>query len=228
MTTSFTMNAHEAIEKGIRLSGGQPTQFEELEAARTSLNLLLQEWSTRGVNLWKLEPVTVTLASSVAEVSLSPSIMDVVAMVIRSSTSSSSGPVIRDYISERISYKDYLTYTYKTQSGRPTQYAVERLRDNPRISLWPVPNDSSYLLNMWALKKFEDVTTPAGTVDVPSKYLPSLSYGLGYYMAMERSNGSPEWEAKLNRLRLEYERLWTMAYEEDQDRASMKIVPAKR
>ena len=113
----------------------------------------------------------------------------------------------------------------KKQSGRPTQYAVERLKDAPRLTVWPVPDNDTYSLYAWVLKKFNDVVGPSGAVDVPSKYLPALTYGLGYYMSVKRSNGSQEWENKLNRLKQEYDFMWSLAFDEDQERGTFKVSP---
>lgn len=221
MTTSFFMTANDIIEKGIRLAGGHPTQAEELQSAIQALNLMQQEWSTRGVNLWKVEPATVTIPVSATSTTFPSDTIDVISMVVRVSTSSE----IKDYQAQRISYKDYLPLTNKNLLGRPVQYLVERLKDAPRVTLWPVPDNNNFVLNSWLLKKFNDVDSPADSPDIPSKYLPAMVYGLGYYMSMERSDGSQEWENKLNRLKGEYDRLWEMAYEEDQDRVAFKIVP---
>ena len=227
MSTSFSLTTHDSIEKAIRLAGGQPTQFEELEAARVNANLLQQEWTTRGVNLWKVEPVQVTLSASAPSVTLDGSILDVMDLVIRTSVSTSAlGTEVRDYIAERMSYKDYLPLLNKGQTGRPTRYLVERLKDATRVTLWPVPENGNYLLNMWAIKKFDDVNGISSNPDIPSRWLPSFTFGLGYYMALERSNGSQEWEAKLTRLKGEYDRLWGLAYDEDQDRTAFSIVPS--
>jgi hypothetical protein len=223
MTTSFTLNASEGIEKGIRLSGGNPSQAEELQSARTTLNLLQQEWTTRGINLWKLEPIEIPLPASTAAVSISSDVLDVVSLVIRTSV---SGAGTVDYQAQRIGFKDYLPIINKDTTGRPTQYAVERLKDNIRITLWPVPENDSYSLYAWAINKFDDINRPTDYPDAPAKYMPALVYGLGYYMGVERSDGTQEWENKLNRLKGEYDRLWNLAFEEDQERAPFRIVPS--
>lgn len=223
MSTDFTLNAHEVIEKGIRLSGGNPSQAEELKSAITTLNLLQQEWTTRGINLWKLSPEEISVSSSTASIPLDSSYIDIVDAVVRTTGTPPSSTT--DYQLERIGFKDYMDYTYKDQYGRPTQYAVERLKDAPRLTLWPVPDDDSYKVYAWVLKKFDDVVGPSGGVDAPAKYLPALCYGLGYYMAVERSDGSAEWENKLNRLENKYNYLWNLAFDEDQERGSFKVVP---
>lgn len=225
MTTDFNLDSYSIIEKGIRLSGGNPTQFEELDSARISLNLMQQEWSTRGVNLWKVEPMTVTVSASTVDVPLDPSVLDVVSLVIRTSTSTSVGPLFRDYIAERIGHKDYIEYTNKSQQGRPVQYVMQRLKENPVVTLWPMPEDDKYLLNMWVLKKFNDINSLRDYGDFPAKSLPAITMGLGYYLGMERSDGSQGWEAKLTRLKGEYDRLWGLAFDEDDDSVNLSIKP---
>lgn len=217
MTTAFTLTVDQAIEEAIAESGGQPSQYEELRRARTRLNLLLTDWQNRGVNLWKLDLATVTVSASTAQLTLDASYADVLDSVwVKTSTS--------DLIMSRISYKDYLHLTNKTQTGRPTQFLVERLNGQTRVTLWPVPNETG-AIKFWGIKKFNDINGPLDDIDAPNRFMPALMHGLAYSILLSRSKGTPEEEAKLNRIKQEYEDCWAKASEEDRDRSNLRIVP---
>lgn len=219
MSTTFTLTPDIAIDEAIRMAGGQPSQFEELESARIKLNLLLTEWQIRGVNLWKLEYTSVAITSATAIVSLDPSIVDILDCVWNVSASD------RDLGMERISYDKWLKLYNKTQEmDRPTSFLVERLKDQTNMRLWPVPNTDG-ALRFWAMKRTSDINNMNDSIDAPYRYLPALVNGLGYKLFKDRVTGSQEDMAKLNVLKQDYKEAWDMAYEEDRDRSSFKVVP---
>lgn len=221
MTTNFNLNVDQCIETAIVWSGGQPSQFEELQNARTNLNLLFSEWSVDGVNLWKVNFADVTVAPSTAVVSLSSSVLRPIHIAARVDGSNS------DIQLTPISYTDYNVLSNKEQQGTPTQYLVERKRDSVSLRLWPVPSKET-ILKLCVVDKFEDVEKPYDTVDAPSRFLPALTYGLSYRLALGRSDGGQGWEAKLNRLNNEYMRTWAMATGDDTDKVPLRITPRMR
>lgn len=222
MTTSFTLNVDQCIERAIAFSGGQPSQFEELQAARENLNLLFSEWSTQNVNLWKVDFVDVTIAASTVNVSLSSDVIRPIHIAVAYGSTASYDMQLKP-----MSYTDYNMLPNKLQASRPTQYLTERKKDQTNLKLWPIPGEQS-VLKLCVLKRFDDVTSPLDTVDAPSRFLPALTYGLAYRLAMARSNGTPEWEAKLNRLQMEADRTWNLATNDDQDHVPLTIVPRMR
>lgn len=222
MSTSFNLNVDQCIETAIRDSGGQPSQFEELQAARTYLNLLFNEWSTQNVNLWKVEFVDVTIPASTVDVTLSSDIIRPIHISMRYGATTST-----DLAMKPMSYTDYNVLPKKDQTGRPTQYVSQRQRDNAVLKLWPVPAEET-VLKICALKRFNDVNSPIDSVDAPTRFLPALTYGLAYRLALSRSDGSEQWEAKLNRLEREATRTWMLATNEDQDYVPLRIEPMMR
>jgi len=220
VTTSFTLTVDQAIEEAIRMAGGQPTQYEELRAARTKLNLLMTEWQNRGVNLWKLSLESVPVTASTVTVSLSSGVSDVLDCVwVQSSTA--------DLAMNRMSYKDYLPITNKQQASRPTQFLVERLKDRANITLWPLPAQAG-ALKFWAIKRVDDITSPTDSIDAPYRFMPSLVNGLAYLIFKDRIDGSQESIAKLSILKQDAKESWDLAYEDDRDRTRLRIVPKLR
>jgi hypothetical protein len=222
MTTSFSLNAYEAIEEGIALSGGHPTDAEELERAKRALNLIQQIWATKGINLWKVENIQVAIPIDTATVSLGTDVFSVLGVSLRHTPAVGDAT---DSILAPLAYNDYLALNNKALSGKPTQYLLQRKKAAPEVTVWQVPSTNEYSLNAWVVKKFDDINAYTDSPDIPAKFLPALTMGIGYYLGMSRSNGTAEWEAKLQRMKQEYEVLWQMAYEEDQDKSNFSIVP---
>ena len=124
-TTTFNLDIADVIDEAMAMLGGEQTLgFEPLEARRT-LNLLLIDWMNRGILLWKQNLATLDITSGTAKYTLPTSLIDITELVHRTV----SGSTNTDLALERITMEAYQRITNKTQPGRPTQNAVNRLRD---------------------------------------------------------------------------------------------------
>jgi hypothetical protein len=198
--------------------GGEDTLGHEPASARRSINLMLKDWQNRGVLLWTTSVSSVTVSASVTAYSLSSSTVDALEVVLNRDNT--------DIQLERITPEEYLLIPNKTQTGRPTQYSIRRGRDNPTLSLWPIPENSTDVLKMEIFSELEDVDKSAiQNADVPKRFLPCLTCGLAYYMAMKRPLVP---ENRIMMLKANYEELLARAMEEDRERASMHVVPRLR
>ena len=222
MTTSgtydFNLDIDEVIQEASEMIGGEDTLGHEPASARRSINLMLKDWQNRGVLLWSTSVSSVTVSASSATYSLSSSTIDALEVVLnRDST---------DIQLDRITPEEYLLIPNKTQTGRPTQYSIRRGRDNPVMSVWPLPDNSTDILKMEIISELQDVNKSAiQNADLPKRFLPCLTCGLAYYMSMKRP-GVPE--NRIMMLKANYEELLARAMEEDRERASMFIRPRLR
>lgn len=92
MTTSGTYNSltlsvepliREAFERiGIP---GELTEYQKLDAALRSLNLMLKEWMTRGVNLWTLQTAMMPLVPRQGTYGLPPQVNEITQVNLRTS-----------------------------------------------------------------------------------------------------------------------------------------------
>jgi hypothetical protein len=137
------------------------------------------------------------------------------------------GSAAYDQEMKPFSYTDYNQIPNKLQASRPSNYLTMRLKDQTNLKLWPLPSEQA-VLKVCVLRRFNDITSPLNDVDAPFRFLPALTYGLAYRLALARSDGSPQWETKLNRLRIEADRTWQLATTDDKDDSSFTIVPRTR
>ena len=217
-TYDFNLDIDEVIQEATEMIGGEDTLGHEPASARRSINLMLKDWQNRGVLLWSTSVSNVTVSSSVANYSLSSSTVDALEVVLNRDDT--------DIQLERITPEEYLLIPNKTQTGRPNQYSIRRERDNPVMSVWPLPDNSTDVLKMEIISELQDVNKSAiQNADVPKRFLPCLTCGLAYYMAMKRPLVP---ENRIMMLKANYEELLMRAMEEDRERASMHIVPKLR
>jgi len=217
-TYDFNLDIDEVIQEAMEMIGGEDTLGHEPASARRSINLMLKDWQNRGILLWTTSVSSVTVAASTTAYDLSSSTIDALEVVLNRDDT--------DIQLTRISPEEYLLIPNKTQTGRPMQYSIRRGRDNPVMSVWPIPENSTDILKMEIFSELQDVNKSAiQNADLPKRFLPALTCGLSYYMSMKR----PGVEAgRIQMLKGNYEEKLGRAMLEDRERATMKVVPKLR
>jgi hypothetical protein len=213
-TYSFSMDIDEVIQEAMEMIGGEATLGEEPRSARRSINLLLQDWQNRGIQLWTIGTTAVTVTTSVTSYTLDAENIDVLEAVVNRSGI--------DLQLERISMEEYMKVPRKGQTGRPTQFAVRRGRDTATVYLWPVPENSTDTIKFEVVRYIQDVTRSSQTADVSRRFLPCLTAGTAYFMSMKRPGVDA---GRIQMLKQEYEERLLRAQEEDKERASIYMRP---
>ena len=96
-------------------------------------------------------------------------------------------------------------------------------RDNPTLSVWPIPENSTDTLKLEIVKELQDVNKSATqNADAPKRFLPALTCGLAYYMSMKRPLVP---EAKIAMLKTNYEEVLARALQEDRETSSIYLIP---
>lgn len=212
----FTELAEEAWER----AGREMRSGYDLRTARRSMNLMTIEWASRGINMWTIDEGSINLVQGQAEYELPADTIDLLEHVIRTGAGNESTQA--DLNISRISVSTYSTIPNKLTQGRPIQLWIERLRDAPKVTVWPVPNQSDfYVLRYWRMRRIQDAGTGVNTADVNFRFLPCLVAGLAYHIAMK----VPELAARLPLLKAEYDLQWDLAAGEDREKAPVRFVP---
>ena len=217
-TFNFNLDIDEIIQEATEMLGGEQTLGHEPASARRSINLMLKDWQNRGVMLWTTAVTAVTVNTSDTSYDLSSNVLDIMELVVN-----------RDEVdlqAQRISFEEYQLIPRKGQTGRASQYTVKRNLDNPTISLWPIPENSTDVLKIETISELQDVDKSAiQNADIPKYFLPPLTCGLAYYLGMKRP-GVPE--NRIMMLKQNYEELLDRAMIENRERANMFIKPRLR
>jgi len=187
MTTSGTYTYNPSLGEltlfAYNLAGVRNTALltEHMEAARMAANLMLANWSNRGVNLWAVDLVTVPLVAgqSTYNVDGDTVVMLDAYMVI---DDGNADPI--DRIILPISRTEYASYPNKEQQGFTTIFWFDRLIA-PTVTLWPVPDGTSaQYLKYYRVRRIQDSNLQGGqTVEVPYLWLDAFAYGLASRLA---------------------------------------------
>lgn len=217
-TTTFNLDFSEIAEEAWERAGREMRSGYDLRTARRSMNLLTIEWQNRGLNMWTFEQGTQLLTPGTATYTLPADTIDLLDHVIRTG----SGTTQADLAISRISVSTYATIPNKTNTGRPIQLYVQRLRDAPQVTVWPVPDTTQpYTLVYWRMRRIQDAGNGVETPDVQFRFLPCLVAGLAYYIAMK----DPALIERVPMLKAAYDEQFDLAAGEDREKASIRFVP---
>ena len=228
MTTSgtyaFNMDFTEIAEEAWERAGREMRSGYDLRTARRSMNLLTIEWQNRGINMWTIEQGTINLAQGTATYALPDNTIDLLEHVIRTGAGGYSTQA--DLSISRISVSTYSSIPNKLTQGRPIQVYIDRGRDNPTVTVWPVPDQGTllapfYQMIYWRLRRIQDAGAGEQTPDMNFRFFPALVAGLAYYIAQK----DPDLMPRIPMLQTEYERQFELAAGEDREKAAVRFVP---
>jgi len=218
-TIAFNMEFTEIAEEAWERAGREMRSGYDLRTARRSMNLMTIEWQNRGINMWTVDSGTVSLVTGTSRYQLPIDTIDLMEHQIR--TNSGNATTQSDLTISRISVSTYASIPNKLSQGRPIQLYIERLRDEPHVNVWPVPDSNDYVLYYWRMRRIQDAGAGVETADMNFRFLPCLVAGLAYYIASK----DPDLMPRIPMLQGEYERQFELAAGEDREKATIRLVP---
>jgi hypothetical protein len=214
------------VEEAYERLGIQGVSGYQLKSARRSLNILFQEWANRGLHYWEVANNNITLVADQAEYTMFRSTAD--------GTSSTTAVYGVDDVLEasyrnsnvdtpltKINRSQYQALSNKTSTGTPSQYFVQRFIDKITITLYLTPGSSEAgkFLNYYYVKRIQDAGDYTNDADVPYRFVPCMTAGLAYYLAIKNA---PE---RVQMLKMLYEDELQRALAEDGSSSSTYISP---
>ena len=226
-TATFNMDFTEIAEEAWERAGREMRSGYDLRTARRSMNLMTIEWQNRGINMWTIEEGTINLVQGTATYDLPADTIDIMEQIIR--TGDGNVSTQSDLTVTRISFPTYASIPNKLTQSRPIQVKVDRARDNPKVTFWPIPDRGTvpspyYIFRYWRMRRVQDAGSGVQTPDVNFRFLPCLVAGLAYYVAMK----DPDLMPRLPMLKEAYEEAWDLAAGEDREKATLSLVPRVR
>ncbi len=218
----FELDVADYVEEAFERCGLELRTGYDLKTATRSLNLMLAEWSNRGLNQWTVAQKTIPMVAdtTVYDVdSTTPTAtIDVLDVFIRETI----GGTATDVPLSRMSRAEYSHVATKSTTGKPNQFYVNKLL-SPTITVWPAPDKSStYTVYVNALTRMDDADAGANTMQVPFRFYPCLAAGLAYYIALKKA---PD---RVQMLKSMYEEEFDRALSQDEERASFRVAPDLR
>lgn len=131
----------------------------QIKSAVRSLNLALQSFSLRGVNLWKVDLQSLTLQQGVVTYAVPGNTVDILDAYIET-TNQDGMPT--DRVILPISRTDYSMIPNKQQQSPPTVYWFDKLI-SPMITVWTAPDGNGpYTLNYYRTVQIQDAAATMG------------------------------------------------------------------
>jgi hypothetical protein len=227
-TTTFEkgFSISDIVEESYERLGIQGVSGYQLKSARRSLNILFQEWANRGLHYWEVANNNITLVADQATYTMFRSTAD--------GTSSATAVYGVDDILEasyrnsnvdtpltKVSRSQYQAFSNKTSTGTPSQYFVQRFIDKITVTLYLTPGSSEAgkFLNYYYVKRIQDAGDYTNDADVPYRFVPCMTAGLAYYLAIKNA---PD---RVQMLKMLYEDELQRALQEDGSSSSTFISP---
>ena len=216
-TSTFNLNIDEVIDEAYERCGLTTNSGYDLKRARRNLNILLSEWSNRGLNLWKVENKEQALTAGTISYATPSNCNDVLEAYV--STGAGNSATITDVSLTKIDRSAYAALPNKGSTGQPSQYYVDR-KINPQIYLYQAPDAVTYTyLKYYYIARIEDAGAYTNTPDAPYRFLPCMVAGLSYYLSFFKAAD------RTQMLKLAYEDEMKRALDEDGSRTSLYITP---
>jgi hypothetical protein len=219
-TSVFNLDLADIVEEAFQRAGSELRSGYDMRTARVSLNLMFSEWANRGINMWTIDQGTIPFVAGVDTYTLPADTVDIFEHAVRSNTGVVTSQF--DLTMARISASVYATITNKLARDQPLQIWVQRLQI-PQITVWPVPDASTYQMVYWRLRRIQDATDGTNTMDLPFRFLPAVVAGLAYHLSLKVPNGLE----RLGLLKQQYDEAFASAAAEDRERAPMRLAPGR-
>jgi hypothetical protein len=109
-----------------------------------------------------------------------------------------------------------------TTAASHTAGAVISVVNSTTINIWPTANaGGSYTFVYWRMRRIQDAGSGTKTEDIPFRFLPCLIAGLSYYLSVK----IPEAADRVAMLKSQYDEQWSLAADEDREKASLRLAP---
>lgn len=153
------------------LAANEEPSASDLNLGYRTLNWMLKDWQSDGVNLWRQQWADIAWPAATAEGDVSPDINDILTLAYIAPGADYERQLTRWEVGE------YMGLPNKITSGAPTIYCVTEGLEGLRVRLWPVPSDAT-TLKASINRIIQDVTAGTETLDVPAKYTRTVMMNL--------------------------------------------------
>ena len=109
-----------------------------------------------------------------------------------------------------------------TTAASHTTLTAVNVPQLPAVTVWPTPDGSqTYQFVYYRLRRVQDAGRGVETADMNFRFLPAVTAGLAYYIAMK----VPELMGRLDMLKAVYDEQYKLAAGEDHEKATLRLAP---
>lgn len=128
------------------------------------------------------------------------------------------------YITDNTLYNCFRGQNNSTAAAHLTGASVYWAR-LPAVTVWPTPDAAQqYQFVYWRMRRVQDAGGGVNVMDVPFRFVPCMTAGLSYYLALKVPGGLE----RLQVLKQQYDEAWDLAAGEDQEKAALRLVPRQQ
>ena len=178
-TRAFTLDVATATEEAYELAGLEARTSYDAVSARRSMNIMFADWSNRGIQMWEVTKVELTLTEGTSEYTINSFDIDILDAYIERTVNSTA----TDFVLDRIDRNEFINIPNKAVKARPTSFWLERQK-TPVIHLYPTPDNSTDNLVYYVWRTIQDASTAINDADIPTRFMPCLVSGLAYYLCL--------------------------------------------
>ena len=181
----------------------------------------------RPIQVWiqrlsgEVGPTSATLSGSITATADSITLSTVVGLAGSGYIRVDSEDIYYTYISGNTLGGVFRGQNNTTATTHTTLTAV-KVPQLPVVTVWPTPDGSqTYQFVYYRLRRVQDAGKGVETADMNFRFLPAVTAGLAYYIAMK----VPELMGRLDMLKAVYEEQYKLAAGEDHEKATLRLVP---
>jgi len=181
----------------------------------------------RPIQVWiqrlsgQVNPTTATLSSSISATDTTVTLSTVVDLAGSGFIRLDSEDIYYTYISGNTLGGVFRGQNNTTAASHTASTAV-KVPQLPAITVWPTPDGSQpYQFVYYRLRRVQDAGDGSNTADMNFRFLPAVTAGLAYYIAMK----VPEFQSRLDMLKAVYDEQYKLAAGEDHEKATLRLAP---
>ena len=233
-TYALPVDTIDLLEHVIRTGANSSTTQADLNITRISVSTYatipnkLQQ--ARPIQVWiqrlsgQVSPVNATLSSTINASATTITLSSVASLPSAGFIRLGSEDILYQWLTGNV-----LGGVVRAQNGTTatshTAGATVYNPNLPAITVWPTPDDSvSYQFVYYRMRRVQDAGSGVQVADMNFRFLPCLTAGLAYYIAMK----VPELAERVPMLKQVYEEQFDLAAGEDREKAAIRFVPRQQ
>jgi hypothetical protein len=181
----------------------------------------------RPIQVWiqrlsgQVNPTSSTLSASITATDTSITLSTVVGLAGSGYIRLESEDIYYTYISGNVLGGVFRGQNNTTAASHAATTAVS-VPQLPAVTVWPTPDGSqTYQFVYYRLRRVQDAGDGSNTADMNFRFLPAVTAGLAYYIAMK----VPEFQGRMDMLKAVYDEQYKLAAGEDHEKATLRLAP---
>ena len=230
-TYALPTDTIDLLEQVIRTGSNSSTTQADLTITRISVstyatipNKLTQ---ARPIQVWvqrlsgETNPTSSTLSGAITATATTITLNSVVGLAGSGFIRLDSEDIYYTYISGNTLGGVFRGQNNTTAAAHITGTAVY-VPQLPAVTVWPTPdNTTTYQFVYWRFRRIQDAGAGVETADMNFRFLPALTAGLAYHIAVK----TPELMPRIQMLKQIYDETFEIAAGEDREKAAIRFVP---